>query len=401
MNNLLITKTLLASAVLLACHSFAATSYMEARNDAMGGTGVASSHYGAAALANPALLTRSGPTDDFSLILPSVGAQVSDPDKAVDTADDVKNLWDRFDNAVDNLSDVGGSASALRHKLEDLQDIHASGQAGASVVATVPGHTLPFAVVVKSWGTVSVNGNVTDHDLDYLDQIAAGVILSDAVDTGSLTSRAYGRAAVITDVGVAMAHEFETAGYTWSLGVTPKYQRVDLFNYSVSVSEFDSYNFDADEYHNTKTGFNADVGLTAVLAASWSVGLSIQNLFPRAIDTNAVNGEKETFKINPLATVGSFWHNSVFTAGLDVDLTEGSRFTRDEKRQFAGLGGEINAWDWVQVRAGYRQNIAANEGSAFTAGLGISPFGVGHLDLTGIAGTDRTYGVVAQVLFTF
>lgn len=54
-----------------------ATTYMEARNDAMGGTGVASSHYGTAALANPALLTHFGASDDFSLILPSVGAQVS------------------------------------------------------------------------------------------------------------------------------------------------------------------------------------------------------------------------------------------------------------------------------------------------------------------------------------
>lgn len=53
-----------------------ATTYMEARNDAMGGTGVASSHYGTAALANPALLTHFGASDDFSLILPSVGAQV-------------------------------------------------------------------------------------------------------------------------------------------------------------------------------------------------------------------------------------------------------------------------------------------------------------------------------------
>lgn len=54
-----------------------ATTYMEARNDAMGGTGVASSHYGTAALANPALLTHFGASDDFSLILPSVGAQVT------------------------------------------------------------------------------------------------------------------------------------------------------------------------------------------------------------------------------------------------------------------------------------------------------------------------------------
>lgn len=64
-----------------------ATTYMEARNDAMGGTGVASSHYGTAALANPALLTHFGASDDFSLILPSVGAQAASRPKLACVAD--------------------------------------------------------------------------------------------------------------------------------------------------------------------------------------------------------------------------------------------------------------------------------------------------------------------------
>ena len=150
----------------------AATSYMEARNDAMGGTGVASSHYGTAALSNPALLTHFGPSDDFSLVLPSVGAQVSDPDNTVDRADDVKNLWNNFDTAVNNQSGVNTSAAALKNKLNELKDTHSGGQLGASVIATVPNRTLPFAVVVKSWATVSVDGKVTDHDLQYLDKVA-------------------------------------------------------------------------------------------------------------------------------------------------------------------------------------------------------------------------------------
>jgi hypothetical protein len=133
-------------------------------------------HYGTAALSNPALLTTSGPTDDFSLVLPSVGAQVSDPDKTVDKADDVKDLWDRFDSAVANQSGVSESAAALKSKLQDLKNTHANGQVGASVIATVPNQTLPFAVVVKSWGTVSVDGKVSDHDLEYLDKVADGTI---------------------------------------------------------------------------------------------------------------------------------------------------------------------------------------------------------------------------------
>ncbi|EHZ1490279.1 hypothetical protein ABVL33_002547 [Salmonella enterica] len=33
--------------------------------------------------------------------------------------------------------------------------------------------------------------------------------------------------------------------------------------------------------------------------------------------------------------------------------------------------------------------------------IGISPFDVMHLDLTGLVGTDRTYGAVAQLSVTF
>ena len=379
----------------------AATSYMEARSDAMGGTGVASSHYGTAALSNPALLTHFGPTDDFSLVLPSVGAQVSDPNNTVDKADDVKDLWNRFDAAVDSQTGVSESAVALKSKLKDLKNTHADGQAGASVIATVPNNTLPFAVVVKSWGTVSVDGKVTDHDLQYLDNVADGTLPASSVDTDSLTSKPHGRAAVITDVGVAMAHQFETAGQPWSLGITPKYQRIDLFNYNVSVQDFDKNDINSSDYHNTKTGFNADLGMATNLSDNWTLGLAVQNIIPRSVDTKAINGEKETFKVRPQATAGAAWHNSFITTALDVDLTEASGFTSDNKRQFASLGAELNAWSWMQVRAGYRQNIISNDGSAFTAGLGFSPFDVVHLDITGIAGTDRTYGAVAQMQFTF
>lgn len=396
-----IAKTLISSAVMMAFHAGAATSYMEARSDAMGGTGVASAHYGTAALSNPALLTKFGANDDFSLVLPSVGVQVADPDKAIDTADDVKDLWNNFDNAVDSQSGVSESAAALRNKLEDLKDVKANGQVGASVIATTPNKVLPFAVVVKSWGTVSVNGTVSDHDLQYLDKIASGAIPADAVDKDALTSRAYGRAAVITDVGVAMAHEFETAGHSWSLGITPKYQRIDLFNYSATVNDFDKNDVNSDDYRNTKTGFNADIGLATNLGDNWMLGLAVQNIIARSVDTKEVNGEKETFKVKPQATAGVAWSNNILTTALDVDLTEASRFERDDKRQFASVGAELNAWSWMQVRAGYRQNMVSSEGNAFTAGLGFSPFDVVHLDLTGIAGTDRTYGAVAQLQFTF
>lgn len=91
----------------------------------------------------------------------------------------------------------------------------------------------------------------------------------------------------------------------------------------------------------------------------------------------------------------------MFTTALDVDLTPASGFTSDSKRQFAAVGAEFNARKWAQLRTGYRQNLASNNGSAFTAGIGLSPFDVIHIDVAGLVGTDNNYGAIAQLQFTF
>ncbi|EKJ5694522.1 conjugal transfer protein TraF [Salmonella enterica] len=394
--------SMLPLAVLIATTGTAsATGYFEARNSAMGGTGVASSHYGAAALANPALITHYGEKDKFSMILPSVGVQVSDPDHLQDGVDGVRDAWERYDDALSAGTVTGSDAQVLKDQLLKFRNTGATVQAGAGIVATVPNNAVPFAVMVKTWGTASVNGNVSDHDLKYLDDVIAGKITPSEADKDALISKARGRAAVVTDVGVALARTFESSGFKYSVGVTPKWQRVDTFNYNVTVKDYDRSDFDGDQYRNTTTGFNADMGFAAELDSNWTLGLAVQNIVPRSIDTREVNGLKETFKIRPQATAGVSWHNNLFTAAADVDLTPGSSFNGDTHPQFARVGGEFNAWSWAQVRAGYQQSLDHNEGSAFTAGIGISPFDVVHLDLTGLVGTDRTYGAVAQLSVTF
>ncbi|EFH7844032.1 conjugal transfer protein TraF [Escherichia coli] len=367
----------------------------------MGGTGVASSHYYAAALANPALMTTATASDDFSLILPSIGAQVSDPDHLQDAVDGVKDAWDRYEAELSGAGAPLEAATDLEHQLEKFKNTQVNVQASMGMVATVPNSQLPVALMMKSWGTATVEGKVSNHDLQYLDDVTKGKIIPTANDTDTLTSRAYGHAAAVSDVGIALARAFETNGFRYSLGVTPKYQRVDLFNYNTTVQNYDSHDFRSRDYRNTISGVNADIGFASELNEHWMLGLVGQNIVPRSIDTKEVNGLKETFRIRPQVTAGGSWHNGIVTTALDVDLTPASGFTQDKKRQFVALGSEFNAWNWVQLRAGYRQNIASSEGSAFTAGIGISPFNVLHLDLAGLVGTDRTYGAVAQLSETF
>ncbi|MFP1453834.1 conjugal transfer protein TraF [Escherichia coli] len=60
------------------------------------------------------------------------------------------------------------TAARLKERLQDFRNTHASAQAGVSAVAALPGDTLAAALMLKTLGTVSVDGKVSDADLNYL-----------------------------------------------------------------------------------------------------------------------------------------------------------------------------------------------------------------------------------------
>ena len=82
----------------------AANTWTESRSDAMGGTGVASGSYGSGALINPALLAKAKPDDDVTVILPSVGAQITDEDNLQDEIDNINDKINHYKDVVDNLT---------------------------------------------------------------------------------------------------------------------------------------------------------------------------------------------------------------------------------------------------------------------------------------------------------
>ncbi|HFV9292159.1 TPA: conjugal transfer protein TraF [Serratia fonticola] len=397
------TLSLMSTLLLgLSSEALAATTWTEARGDAMGGTGVASAHYGAAALSNPALLTRYDQSDDFSLILPAVGARVSDSDNLIDGFDDIDANWDRLKATLNAGGDGSASAAALVNNLKDVSGKDLLANAGVSSVITIPNSVMPLALVFNAWGTASVRGTVTDSDLAWLDGVANGTITPTPSELDNLASYAEGRAAVVAETGIAMARELHIGGQAVSVGITPKVQRVYTFNYNAAINNYDRSDFRSTDYRNDKTGVNIDVGLSTALTEHWTLGLVGQNLVARRVETKKVNGLKDTFKVHPQATLGTAWSNGVVTGALDVDLTPASSFASEEKRQYVAVGGELNAWKWAQLRAGYRADVHNSNHNLFTAGIGLSPFDVVHLDITGMVGTsNNTYGAVAQLGFTF
>lgn len=82
----------------------AANTWTEARNDAMGWTGVVSAHYGSGVLLTPALLAKAKPEDNITVVLPAVGVQITDKDSLQDEIDPIIDKVDYYGEVVDSLT---------------------------------------------------------------------------------------------------------------------------------------------------------------------------------------------------------------------------------------------------------------------------------------------------------
>lgn len=404
----------IAVSLFMANQAGAANTWTEARSDAMGGTGVAAGSYGSGALINPALLAKAKPDDGVTVILPSIGAQISDKDNLRDKIDDISDDVSRYRSTLDDINlfdllnplsqasqNVSSAAGDLANQLESLKGKTASGKAGGGIAVSIPNDVLSVAFVAKANARARVSSYIDQGDIDLLHAVEAVPATALTVDPRNLKSKGFGRAAIVSDYGVAVARQFDLGGVPVSVGITPKLQKTWLYNYTVSIYNFDSGDINSSRYRNDDTGFNVDAGLAADFGDSWTVGLTGQNLFSRDIDTKEVDGVRDTYQISPVVTAGAAWHNDLVTLTADGDLTETKGFKSEDTSQYAGVGAEVTPLSWLAVRAGFRADMKGNDSNVFTGGLGFAPFNTVHVDLMGLYGEDETWGAGAQLSMTF
>lgn len=401
MNNKLLTQSLIAAGLIAAIpYASASSNGFDAHSSAMGGVGVASAHFGAAPLTNPALLATSREQDKISLIAPSIGAQASDPANLIDGFDDVTTAWDNLENALGSGNEAE-AAGKLADSVAGLAGEHANANLGLSMVLAVPDDELPVALSVNSWAKGHARALVSQSDLDYLDDVAKGIIIPGKDDLDKLTSRAEGMAALVTEYGVTVAHPFTLGELPVGVGITPKIQRIETWNYNVAINNYDSSDLRDGNWQHQTMSANIDAGFFASVTPEWMVALSAQNLFENKVKTREINGYQPAFIIRPELTAGTAWNNERVTLSADIDLTPVSNFQYVDKNQYAAFGAELRAADWVQLRAGYRLDMRGNDRRVVTGGVGLSAGEAMQFDLTAMAGRDRTIGGVAQFTFHF
>ncbi|WP_299017366.1 conjugal transfer protein TraF [uncultured Photobacterium sp.] len=357
----------------------------DARGGAMGGTGVASAQYLTASFYNPAMATNYTKGDDFGMILPMIAAGVHDSDELYDKIDEFQKVNDRLSKnpSQETLEEWKQALLALDNGELDMEVI-----TGASVA--LPNRYASANLFLKAQVASMVKTTIVESDL----------VTS---DPDNLSSSVQGVAGGTVDMGVTLAREFAMPfqGHRLSVGVSPKFQKIMALNYMASVSEFEDSDFDLDDREEDNT-FNLDVGLAYKPAQNLTVGLVVQNLLKQELETNISRGTKATFLVEPKYTAGVAYENGWLLVAADLDLNKQRYFTgEDYETQFARAGIELDAWRWVQVRAGYSHSMTDFSQDMLTAGLGFTPFGLFGLELAGQYGEDEHYGVAAQLAFMF
>ncbi len=409
---------------------------MDPRSMAMGGTGVASATGANAGYFNPALLADPQKNEDFRLIFPSIGMGVADPDELLTELEDFQdgNVIGNFSDAIDaynrilnspvptteagvnqlknniqnKAADIVSSGNILLQELVDLSDKALQFTLNGSAVMAMPDENLGWSVNLAGWASGGMLLNVAASDqnevqsiLDAVEDVSNGVIpndistLSGLTDpTNTLESALLGRGIAVAEIGVSIARKFELGGIGFSAGVTPRYLRVDTFDYEINIDDAEKITYDQGLVSDTAV--TADLGIARDFGNGWRAGFVAKNV----ISQEFVTANNYMIELNPMLRAGVSHHTGWSTVALDVDLTENDPTGMDSATQYVAIGGELNGWEWVQIRAGYRTNLSENDRDVFTIGAGISPFGVVHLDLA-VAGNDKEAAASAQLGLSF
>ncbi len=389
-------------------------SIFEARGFAMGGAGVASSEHAAASLYNPALLAASSDTNRFSFIAPGVGASVSGNEGAIQAAKDINDH-----KTIDKMSAAAAAFETAYHACQGsgcvndgpLKTASANLADAAALVKSdlgaLGGKTYQvsagavMAVALPKWeykGALSVNveffgratPNVVQQDLNDIQTVVTNAkdyavngnlgVVANVVDingnvkvgsgNGDYQSNYKVVGVAVTDIGVSLAKAVTVGDTGLLLGLTPKIQQVRTVAYTANV---DTKDFDLNKNKKTDNGMNVDLGLAKTFEAGSGyehlrLGLVVRNLIPHTYKTS---DPTQDIKMSPQVRVGAAWVGTYGTLTSDLDLTANKLVgSGSDASQILAVGGELNGWSVVKLRAGYRQDFKAKRGAA-TVGLSL------------------------------
>jgi len=373
----------------------------DARALAMGGAGVAVGNSRQAHYYNPSLLINAPEDEDFNFES-DVAIRIADSDGLINGATDfadndpISSLVfsiDAFNTTPtsENLETVINDATLLQSSIHDVTNKSFTVDGNVGTFVSVPNKKISWALYMNAWANVAFTGNLSDQDNQVMTQLIdnANSVLDDApqditdyivVDpTDTLSSSIRVQGAGVVEFGIALAKKQSINNYELDIGITPKIQRVTTYGVEKSLKELEEsielgeeLDFSDQEDPQTTTSFNIDIGVSKELDDNWTTGIVIKNLIPKSYD---VNNSTRDVEISPSARIGAAWRNNWISAGLDLDLTKNDDIASLSETQFLSLGAEFDV-KYLQLRGGFRHNLASSGGSGPSVGFGLYLLGL-------------------------
>lgn len=379
------------------------------RSLAMGGAGVASSDSASAAYYNPALLAMFNRRKELGrnsqFIFPSVTARLAN---SVETVDDARqdNLDQQLIDAIDtfnanqnaqNAQGVLQASRELESDLDDLLDGPVHGDINAGMVLGI-GHKHEGGSIIINRRFVG-DGSIEnfEDDLELLDiyveamqfieaggnPATAATLYPEIFDAGgtlqdNLTSTAIGGAILITEIGMAMAGQFNIARQEIAIGITPKIVHVETFDFFADATT-DTTTDVSDDHEDWDV--NLDVGIAHQYDAKWRAGFVVKNIRTLRYKTSLGN----TIEVRPQARLGVMHKSRLSLYAADLDVIKNKPVRRGFDSQMLSLGGEWRVHRFFNLRAGASKNLAGVEDSKkilYTLGANANVFNRFIADLT-------------------
>ncbi|MDX2320232.1 MAG: conjugal transfer protein TraF [Moritella sp.] len=380
---------------------FASQLYFDARNDAMGGAGVASSDFVTAAFVNPALLGQ-GNTDYIGMILPAIpysdnghtryaptsfGIQTETSDAFLGALDNVKTTLEAYDN-----NSNPSTAAAYANALGEFDGQRMGINAGTSFAIALPSSALSVAFFGNSYMTSVATAKVSQNDID----------LAKSQNLDDLDSKVNLAGVSVSDLGLALSMNWDANIAKVSIGISPKYQRIDTYSYDISLDDNGLRKFEDGflDGLDMQSHFNLDAGIALDFYDIFRVAVSGRNMLKKnlEIETTAYKGinqadEKLIFTLAPLVTAGFALHHSYATLTAEMDLNDAIGFESNSESRYARGGVEVNLFNALQLRAGVRHDLNDMRDDLYTLGFGISPMELVHIDLAATVSKNGAYSV--------
>lgn len=384
-------RTLASLTVLLAVSGMAEAArfpIVDARSAGMGGISVTTATLGSAQFTNPAMLAMQRKNEDIGLLLP-VGVNAADPDNLQKDLEDFQSAYDRFNAAPPASPEQAAAVADANAALASMTNKTAYANANAALGAGMAFERWAGAIGLLAIGDAGFAPISSDGNPLTLNPI-----------TGTVNGSVYSAAIVKTELGLSVARNFDVPGGKLALAATPKRIGVKTYDYTQPIDSDISFDTDKGETDHGSTS-NIDIGAVYGFGDNIRVGVTGRNL--RSNEYTTLTGI--VIKSEPQWRGGLSWNSRLFTVGVDYDLKKNKPIFLESETQMLSAGVEFNAFDWLQLRAGYLTNTVSGDNfKQLTAGLGFAIAGTFHLDVSALlnpSATEAGVGVYAQMGLKF